>query len=159
MTESESDFALVPTTEDTLTKRRRPVLVQNGKKVTTSDLQFHPTLAADYITDRGRKRWVPTGELARVFFMRDSKDNRMKIRRRLSRIWQAVLSRNDLLIYDIHPREGTQAVKIFNPQSEEERQALDARLGRMEKLGMLKADQVVKARQLKAVAEALAATA
>ena len=142
---SESDFALVAPTEQTIAKRTKPMLVQDGKRLVPSDRQFHPELAAQYIRDHGgRTRWVDIGELARTFYMRDSKSNCIRIRKRMYRIWNALLEDGLLLVYEIQ-RAGIRAVKIFDAQSPDERQYVHARLQRMEKQRFLKNEQVNKA--------------
>lgn len=142
------DFELVPNA--TIAKRRpAPVLVQDGKRLVTSDRQFHPMLAAEYIRDHGgRTRWILIAELARTFFQRDSKSNRIRMRQRMHYIWNALLNMGLLLVYD-QQRDGLHsciyACKIYDPKSEEERQALHARLERMAKNRQLKAEQFQKA--------------
>jgi hypothetical protein len=143
------DFELVSVEPGIAKRRPAPVLIQDGDRLVPSDRTFHPALAAEYIRDRGgRTRWISVAELARIFFQRDSKSNRTRIRRRIHRIWDAVLNMGLLLVYDVQ-RDGvsvcTCACKIYNPQSMEEQQALHARLQRMDKTRQRKAEQFVKA--------------
>lgn len=126
-------------------KRAVPALVPFGKSLAPSDRQFHPKLAAEYIRDHGgRTRWIPIGELARTFFLRDSKSNRTRMRQRMHLIWRGLLELGHLLVYDMQ-RDGVQACKIYDPRSVEERQSLHNRLERMAKQRQLKAEQFQKA--------------
>ena len=149
----EQEFELSPVVESGVAKRRPPpVLVQNGDRIVPSDHQFHPVLAAEYIRDHGgRTRWISMSELSRTFFQRDSKTNRIKMRRRMHYVWDVLLNMGLLLVYDTQ-RDGLyvclHACKIYDPQSEEERRALRARLERMDKTRQHNAEQFLKACEL-----------
>jgi hypothetical protein len=127
-------------------KRQKPVLTKLGERIVTSDGRWHPDLVAEYIRDQGgRKRWIKVGELARVFFDGNTQSNRHRVRRRLHKVWQVLLDRDELLVVEIHQREGAQACKLYDPRSVEERQVIDARIARMNKHRFLKAEQLEKA--------------
>jgi len=139
-----------------LTKRSKPTLIQLGNRLVPSDGRFHPPLCAEYIRDRGgRERWIPTGELARVFYGGNTPGNKKQIRRNMFRVWHALLNMGYLLVVDLSPRAGAQACKLYDPRSTEEKQYLQSRLERMQAQRFLKAEQLQRAMTL---AECLEAT-
>jgi hypothetical protein len=151
----EQEFALTAPHAESVAKRSKPTLMQFGNRLVPSDGRFHPDLCAEYIRDHGgRDRWIPTGELARVFFGGNTPSNKKQIRRRLFRVWHALLNLDYLLVVDLQPRAGAQACKIYNPKSVEERQWLQARLERMEQQRFLKTEQHRKAIALAACLDA-----
>jgi hypothetical protein len=142
----EQEFALTAPQPESVAKRSKPTLMQLGTRLVPSDGRFHPNLCAEYIRDHGgREHWIPTGELARVFFNGNTPSNKKQIRRRLCRVFPVLLNLGYLLVVDLHPRNGAQACKIYNPRSREERQWLQARLARMQQQQFLKSDQYQKA--------------
>lgn len=126
--------------------RPTPTLMQVGNRLVPSDGRYHPDLCAEYIRDRGgRERWIPIGELARVFFCGNTSSNRKLVRRRLFLVFHVLLKQDLLLVVDIDARAGAQACKIYNPQSTEERQYLQAKLERMERQRIIRGEQFSKA--------------
>ena len=139
-----------PTSETRISRRTAPTLIQLGARLVPSDGRFHPRLAAEYIRDHGgRTRWIPMGELAKVFFSGNTPHNKRQMRHRLFLVWREVLGLGHLLVVETDGRSGAAlSCKIYDPHSTEERQYLQARLERMEKQRFLKAEQFEKARAL-----------
>lgn len=146
----EDDFALVaPSNEISLVKRTRPTLTRLGDRIVPSDGRWHPDLVAQYVRDHGgRERWIPVGELAKVFFFGNHQSNRTRVRRRLHHVFRILLDQGELMVVELHQRDGALACKLYDPQSLEERQYLASRIGRMEKHNFLKAEQLEKALRL-----------
>jgi hypothetical protein len=141
-----SDFALTAPNDRAIVKRTKPTLVQFGDRIVPSDGRWHPDLVAEYVRDHGgRRRWIPIGELARVFFAGNVPTNKKRVRRRLYRVFHELLGRNCLLVVEVDEHNAAQACKIYDPRSLEERQCLRERLDRMERQKLLKADQHQKA--------------
>ena len=141
------DFALVPAGTD-LAKPSKPAptLVQIGDRWLTSDGRWHPQLAADYVLAHGGlTRWIPVGELARVFFGSGSPSNKARIRFRMHTVLRMLLAKGFLLVVEYGPRAAAQACKIYDPKSQTERQYIKARLERMAKLKSLKVAQFDRA--------------
>lgn len=154
--EQPDDFTLTPIHESGLVKRSKPTLVQLGNRLVPSDGRWHPDLVAEYVRDHGgRSRWIPTGELARVFYGGNTPSNKERVRRRLFRVWHSLLNQQLLLVIEVSVRTAAQACKIYDARSVEERQYLHERLARMEKQKLLKAEQVHKAIALAECLDAL----
>lgn len=95
-----------------------------------SKVQFNVAIGAEYLLNN-RQRWVPIGELARVFYWRDSPSNRNKVRRRISQLFHYLITlKRTIIVYEFDGRR-IGAVKIFDSTSEGDRQAIQPRLERM----------------------------
>jgi len=154
----EQEFTLTAPQAEPVAKRSKPTLMQIGNRLVPSDGRFHPNLCAEYVRDHGgRERWIPMGELARVFFCGNTPSNKKQMRRRLFLVFRALLNMDYLLVVDLKPRAGAQACKIYNPRAGEERQWLEARLVRMRQQQFLKTEQYDKAVALARTLEAATA--
>jgi hypothetical protein len=154
--ESGKEQFVLTAPERTIVKRSKPTLMSLGNRIVPSDGRFHPDLAAQYIRDHGgRTRWIPTGELARVFFSGNNPHNKRRVRQRFFRIWNETLKAGALLVVEFDPRtRGAVACKLYDPRSREEQQYVHARLARMNSQRFLKADQLQQATALAQCLEA-----
>lgn len=154
-TGKEQEFALTPVSDTAIAKRSKPTLVELGNRLVPSDGRWHAELAADYIISHGGlERWIPTGEMARVFFGSNTPKNKQLVRRRLFQVFRDLLDRGLLLVVEYHHTDGAQACKLYDARSEQERQQLNERLKKMERLKLMKAEQFERAIQLTLQADA-----
>ena len=102
----------------TLAKRSKPTLMtlDTGHTV-SSDGRWHPELAADYLQRQGHERWIPTGELAKVFYHANMPRNKGRVRHRMKLLERDLIGRNELLVRELSGRRVV-AVKLYNPASE-----------------------------------------
>lgn len=145
------EFALSAPNDEAIVKRSKPTLVLLGTRLIPSDSRFHPDLAAEYVRDHGgRTRWIPIGELARVFYGGNTPSNKDRIRKRLCLIWRALLAQGFLLVIEVggSVRLRAQACKLYDARSWEERQYLRLRFERMEKVKILRIEQLARAQAL-----------
>jgi hypothetical protein len=137
-----------------ITKRSKPSLIEVAGRYLSSDMKWHHDLAADYLMANGRTRMLPVGELAKTFFGANIPSHKAKVRKRLSGVFRKLLDRRELLVYEIDQTTGRiQAVKLYDPKSEADRQSIQAKLERMETRELLSQRQFHLALQLVAATE------
>ncbi len=134
-----------PTSNDMkLVTHRKPTLVTVGsgrgeRQVCTTGL-FHVSVAADYALVR-RDKWITIDELARLFYGSTSERNRERVRRGLHKLTRELLERHrSILLYEVKDR-CVSAVKVFNPESEYDRQTVVTKLDTMLKRSLLSQHQ------------------
>jgi len=113
--------------------RSKPTLMKldDGQYMST-DRKWHPDLAVKYVHTCGRDRWIPIGELAKVFAGANVPRNKKLVRRRLARLSRDMLATHELLVREIDPRSRrVMAVKLYDPRSEQERQGIHDQLDRL----------------------------
>lgn len=132
-----------------LTKHPKPTLMKMGTRWITSDGRWHANLAADYVLGHGGlTRWIPLGELARVFFGSGTPSNKDRVRYRMHQMFTALLGKGLLLVVEYGERNAAQACKLYDATSKIERDYVHARLKRMAKMKTLKAEQFERAVEL-----------
>jgi hypothetical protein len=143
-------------------KRAEPQLMtlEKDNRMIPSDGRFHPKLAAEYYCNHGRTRWVPHSEVAKIFFLKNTKLTRESLRRRLSRVWwSASEDFNELLVYQFDEITGiSMACKVYDPRSVEEQQTVHERLERMKQFKLLSTKRFQKAERLAATIESVVVT-
>lgn len=149
MEEQTTGKELVLTAPVTIAKRSKPVLVEIAGRQLSSDGRWHPELAVEYLLARGRSQWMKIGELARTFYHASIPNNKKRVRRRIPMLFNRMLAVNELLVYETDANTGRiTAVKVYDPNAEQDRQSIRAKLERMEARKQLTFDQFDKAIQL-----------
>ena len=128
------DEGRIPSGETAIARRPKPQFLTVGEgraeRKLCSTGRFHPALGADYLLDH-RDRWIPVGELSRIFYGANTPTGKDKIRRRLSDLFNHLLvAHRVVLLYEFDgPRIAS--VKIFDDKAEQDRQAVVQRIDRM----------------------------
>ncbi len=128
------------TEETSKAERAKPIVVQIGNRQVISSGRWNDQLVADYVIEHGRDRWITIGELAKFAWTSPTLANKERARRYMGKLWRYLLvNRGVLMVVEGDPthHNRTQALKIYDPASEQERQILEIRLDRMERLGEL----------------------
>jgi len=119
-----------------IARRSKPELGTIGAGRTARQLcstgKFNASVAADYLLAR-RDKWIPIGELSRVFYGANIPTGKQRVRRRMSELFNHLLvTYRCVLLYEF---EGLRigAVKVYNPNAELDRQAVLPRIDRMAK--------------------------
>src|SRR5678815_5372779 len=98
----------------------------------SSDGLFHPNLAADYILDHGRHKWLTTSELSKVFTGANTIDGKRRVRRQMFAVFTILLARGEFLVYETSASNGrVTSVKVLDVRSDAERQMARPQLERM----------------------------
>lgn len=125
---------LVPASESTeaVVKRSKPHLIEvRAGRYICSTGRFHLDLAVEFVLSQ-RGRWITIAELARTFAGANTIPGKRRVRQNLHRLFNRVLMCGEFLVYEMNPttRE-TQAVKVLDVTSEQERQLAQSQLRRM----------------------------
>lgn len=124
---------LVLRSETAIEKRSsKPTLMRldNGRMI-SSNGRFSAELAAGYIRENGRDKWLPVGELARVFAGSNTIPGKKRVRKNFSRTFNELLKGDDFLLKETGPNGRIQSVKILDVTSEVERQQANDQVQRM----------------------------
>lgn len=126
------------------TTRAKPELVTIGTRQIISSGRWNDELIADYVMLNGKDRWITIGELAKVAWGQNTLSTKARARTYLSRLFKHILLRHGMLIVveSAEPKHHfrAQAIKVYNPESEQERQCLSAKLHKMERSRELTAE-------------------
>lgn len=130
--------------------KRHSSLVQVGKRYISSDLRWHYDLAVTYLREHARLRMVTVGELAKLFYGANIPFNKERVRRRLPALFQRCLLSNELLVAEMDSQHGkrVEAVKLYDPRSEQDRQGIETKLQRMESRKQLTTEMFERALHL-----------
>ncbi len=111
-------------------EKAKPELVTIGNRQIISSGRWNDNLMADYIAINGRTKWLSIGELAKVAWGQNTPTTKARARKRLSSLFAHLLVNcGQLMVVEYSPpRNRAQAVKLFDPTSEPERQALSSKL-------------------------------
>jgi hypothetical protein len=115
-----------------IARRSKPTLVQldNGHLL-SSDSKWHPMLAIEYVT-RHRERWIPVGELAKVFYGANIPKNKARVRRCIPALSRQLIDFGELLVREIDlARRRVIAVKLYDARAEQDRQGIRDQLERL----------------------------
>jgi hypothetical protein len=125
------------------TERAKPELTTIGKRQVISTGHWNHTIIADYVLLHGRTRWITTGELASVAWGQNMPTNKQRVRRNLSKLWDYILINHGCLMVTEYgpPRSRAQAVKMYDPTSEQERQSITSKLNKLANRGELSAER------------------
>ena len=130
--------------------RAKPAVVtfDNGERHITSG-QWCPSLVADEVILRGNEKPISIGGLAKFAYGGGSISNKRKARKNLRRLTLDLIARGyvALVFYDSGTR-AAQFVKLYNSNCEEDRQALDHHLAKMQERGDLLHKERVRAMQI-----------
>lgn len=155
MSDIETGKELVLTAPESLVpKRSKPMLVQVGNKMMSSDGNFHPSLMADYLFSNARHQWVKVAELAKILGS-NTIDNKRRVRKNMFRVFSLLLDRGEFLVYETLPNGRINAVKLFDVKAEEERQAARPQLNRMKQRHQLTTAKYEKAIEVVCLQERL----
>ncbi len=118
-----------------VTERAKPELVMIGNRQIISNGCWNDGLVADWLLlESNRIRWVQLGEVAKVAWGANNIRNKERARRYLSRLWRYLLVERGVLLvvkYAVEKYHATQAVKVYDPASADEREMVETRLDRM----------------------------
>jgi len=128
--------------------RAKPTFLTIGSERRISTGQWNHSLMADHVILEGNEKPLPIGTLAKVAHGSGSPRNKKNVRRNLRRLRQELMSRGYLLLITYEHLKGAQFAKLYNPNSEEDRQTLDHTLGMMQKKGDLLHSEQMRARQI-----------
>ena len=122
-----------PESQSLARQRSKPSLVKLGDRYLSSDGRFHPNLAADYLLANGRQGWVKVADLSKVFCGANTIDGKRRVRKNLFSVFTYLLLKHDeFLVYEtVGSNRRTNAVKLLDVTSEQERQAARPQLDRM----------------------------
>jgi len=133
---------LVPTSDGSVTKApSKPSLVLVGSRYISSDGRWHSDLLANYVSDHGRHKWLPVGELSRVVTGGNTITGKKRVRKNTAALFNEHLKRGDFLLYHSGPNGRTDAVKLLDITSEAERQQAIPQLERMKQRRQLSSDK------------------
>lgn len=126
-------------------ERAKPVVVNIGKREVISSGYWNDELVADYVMINGVNSWLTIGDLAKFAWTSNTLANKARARKYLGRLWALLLMRGQLLVVEYGERGRAQAVKIYDPESEQDQQALNSKLQKLKHRGELTEDQYVTA--------------
>lgn len=124
-------FGTVPQKKRKLTP---PELIPLGKRVVSSHGHWNDSIVAQYVLDNGSgDKWITMGDLAHVAWHQNSPSNQAKARRYVHRLWAYLLANYGkfLVVEYGPPRNRARQVKIYNPRSPLEYQAVTLKLDKM----------------------------
>jgi ubiquinone/menaquinone biosynthesis C-methylase UbiE len=123
-------------------ERPKPTLVTVGKRQVISSGRWNDGIMADYVLLHGRAKWLPIRDLARVAYCNGTPRSQERVRACLHKLFRTVLSRGELLVIEYGPpHNSAKALKIFDKNSELERQTLQSKLERMRQRRELSSEQ------------------
>lgn len=125
-----------------VTERAKPELVTIGNRQVISSGRWNNNLMADYVMLHGGAKWLSVGELGKVAWGQNTPTTKVRTRKCLSKLFTYLLvSHGRLLVIEYGgPNNCATAVKMYDPQSEQDRQVLAAKLERMFKRRELTAE-------------------
>jgi hypothetical protein len=128
-------------------ERAKPTFVTIGNKQIISSGRWNNELMADYVFVHGREKWLGVGDLARTAYGQNTPRSKERVRRCLPQLFKALMAtRTELLVVEYGPPHNrARAVKLFDRQSEVDRQNLKIKLERMKKRRELTAEQYERA--------------
>jgi hypothetical protein len=138
----------------TIPKKRKHTpaeLINLGKRPVTSHGHWNDNIVAQYVLDKGSgEKWITVGELAHVAWHQNTPTNQAKARRYISRLWAYLfLNYGKFLVVEYGPpRNRARQLKIYNPNSQVEYQALSSKLDRMLHSKEMSTDRYNKAVEL-----------
>ncbi len=117
--------------------RAKPELITVGDRQVSSTGRWNDNLMMDYIEANGKERWIGLGELAKVAWGMNSITTKARARQYLSRVWKALLIERGLILVVEYegPHNRARAVKIYNHDSEQDRQVLAQKLAAIKHRG------------------------
>lgn len=130
--------------ERSITKQRsKPTLVTHGKKQMTSNGRWNDNVIGEFILLHGRTKWLTLRELAGVAFHSGTPSNQERVCKCLPKLFRHMMAEHRLLlVIEYEPPHGrAKAVKIFDPTSEQDRQAMLPKLDRMKQRRELTIEQ------------------
>ncbi len=133
MSDSGTGKELVLTSPSEVTRRSKPSLIEVKGRYLSSDGRFHPTLAAQYIEEKGMKKWVGVADLSRVFTAANTIPGKKRVRKNMSRVFTEMLQRGHFLLYSTGGNGRIESVKVLDITMEEDRQAALPQLERMKR--------------------------
>ena len=155
--DDENANALVLRAETAIERRRAKstlMTLENGR-VVSSDGRFHADLAASYIMDRGRRKWIRVSELARVFSGSSTIDGKNRVRKNACVVFREMLVNNEFLLYEVARNGRIEALKVLDATSHMEKDLAEAQLKRMRRAKELSAEKYEHAQRVIGVQEAL----
>jgi hypothetical protein len=126
--------------------RKPPTLTTLGKRQVISSGRWNDIVIADYIIANGT-RSIEISELAKIAYGHNTNDTKTKVRHYLHKIKTLLIDRGHILVVDYEVRRGRRAlaVKLFDGQTEGERQRVNTELARMRHRGEISIERYERA--------------
>lgn len=113
-------------------KRPAPELMTVGRRQIISNGRWVDALIADYVILHGKDKWLTVGDLAKVAWGQNTPTTQQRARKCLSKLFLHMMDRGHFVVIEYQPPHNrAQAVKMFDRTSEQQRQALETKLGKM----------------------------
>lgn len=112
----------------------KPELITIGKKQIIATGRWNDYRVMEHIIANARKEWMPVGELARFAWGQNNIANKRRARAYLGRLWRLMMVEKQLLLsihYDPLSHSQATMVKVYDPENESERAALNKKLTKL----------------------------
>src|SRR3974390_2554730 len=127
-------------------ERAGPTVVDIGGRRQISNGRWHDPFVADYVMEKGH-HWIDIGELSRFAYGNGAMNTKKRARQRLAGLFRYLLLVRNVII--ITQNKGShhrcEAVKLYNPALEQDRQNWEERLDKLQKRWNLTNEQLEKA--------------